>query len=238
MSLWDKEDNREPWEDHDEKYPKRNDDEELFGSSAFNMPVNDFEVKECERKMLGNPEIILKAPEMADFVKEHKSGTGAFRILLLCKMVNAIETANQMGSGVFKEMFQTSEKLCGAPINMSQFLVFGALKTGIVYDKSSKEFFTEQYNKQLKFYAERGEETLVQFLGYICAGMCIWKDFYKQNKRLIDEGKMKYYKAHKNEFVENWSEQPEDFMEIIVIDQAELIINDNNIKSEKDIKWD
>ena len=67
---------------------------------------------------------------------------------------------------------------------------------------------------------------------------CIWKDFYKEHKSSIDEEKLKYYKSHKNEFVEKWSEQPEDFMKIIVIDQAELIINDNNIKSEKDIKWD
>ncbi len=238
MSFWDKEDDREPWEDHEEKYPKRNDDEELFGSSAFKMPMNDFEVKEWEKKMLGNHETILKSPEMVEFVKDQKSGTGAIRILLLFKMVNAIETANQMGSQVFKEMFQTTEKLCGTPVNMTQFIVFGALKTGIVYDKNSKEFFTEKYNQQLKFYSERGEESLVQFLGYICAGMCIWKNFYKENKQSIDEAKLKYYKSHKNEFVENWSEQPEDFMKIIVIDQAELIINDNNIKSEKDIKWD
>lgn len=237
MGFWDKDD-REPWEEHEEKYPKRNDDEEMFGSSAFKMPMNDFEVKEWEKKLLGNPETILKSSEMGDFVKENNSGMGALRILLLYKMVNAVDTANQMGNRVFKEMFQTSEKICGAPINMSQFLVFGALKTGIVYDKRSKEFFTEQYNKQLKFYAERGEETLVQFLGYVCAGMCIWKNFYKEHKQVIDEEKLKYYKTHKDEFVEKWSEQPEDFMKIIVIDQAELIINDNNIKSEKDIKWD
>lgn len=238
MSFWDKEDNREPWEENEEKFPKRNDDEELFGSSAFKMPMNDFEVKEWEKKLLGNPETILKSPEMVEFVKDQKSGTGSIRILLLYKMVNAVETANQMGNRVFKEMFQTTEKLCGTPVNMTQFIVFGALKTGIIYDKSSKEFFTEQYNKQLKFYAEHGEETLVQFLGYVCAGMCIWKDFYKEHKSSIDEEKLKYYKSHKNEFVEKWSEQPEDFMKIIVIDQAELIINDNNIKSEKDIKWD
>ena len=238
MSFWDKEDNREPWEENEEKYPKRNDDEELFGSSAFNMPMNDFEVKEWEKKMLGNPETILKSQEMVEFVKDQKSGTGAIRILLLFKMVNAVETANQMGNRVFNEMFQTTEKLCGTPVNMTQFIVFGALKNGIVYDKRSKEFFTEKYNQQLKFYSERGEESLVQFLGYICAGMCIWKNFYKENKQCIDEAKLKYYKSHKNEFVENWSEQPEDFMKIIVIDQAELIINDNNIKNEKDIKWD
>lgn len=238
MDFWDKEDDREPWEENEEKYQKRNEDEEIFGRSAFKMPMNDFEVKEWEKKLLGNPEMILKAPEMADFVKDHKSGTGAIRILLLSKIVNAVETANQMANSVFKEKFQTTEKLWETPINMTQFIVFGALKTGMVYDKSSKEFFTENYNQQLKFYAEQGEETLVQFLGYVCVGMCIWKDFYKEHKSSIDEEKLKYYKSHKNEFVGNWSEQPEDFMKIIVIDQAELIINDNNIKSDKDIKWD
>ena len=70
MGFWDKEDDREPWEEHEEKYPKRNDDEEMFGSSAFKMPMNDFEVKEWEKKLLGNPETILKSSEMGDFVKD------------------------------------------------------------------------------------------------------------------------------------------------------------------------
>ena len=73
MSFWDKEDNREPWEENEEKYPKRNDDEELFGSSAFNMPMNDFEVKEWEKKMLGNPETILKSQEMMAIYKKYFS---------------------------------------------------------------------------------------------------------------------------------------------------------------------
>lgn len=225
MGIWNDND-KEPWENFEEN---------ILSNPEFNKPLSDFEVQELETKIFKDPEFVLKDSGIKSFIDKFVNDN--IRMIIFYNMINDVKLTTRIMPDILGKMFEKVDTL-QKPVNMNQFIIFGALKSGQIYNKSSKEVFVEKFNDQRKYYAEKGEIELVQFFGYVCAGICIWNNFYKKNKSFCDKPRMDYYKKHREEFIDCWSEQNDDMINFIVVDQAELIVNDDSIKTDKDIKWD
>lgn len=192
----------------------------------FQTPLSEYEIEEWENRIFDHTENILRNENMKKFVENFSNGFEKFRLVMLTKIMN--EGERELTMTIFKQMFDCTRNILKEPINMMQFIIFGAYKNGLIYEKKSLEYISAEYKKQHKHYSELGEDVFVQFLGYVCAGICIWNNYMKikEMKETFDKEQIAYYKGHKNEFVENWHSQNETLMNCIVIDQAEAIINE------------